>query len=146
MNVSISDIKNILPHRAPFLFIDKVMDIVPGKSGVGYKLITANDSWLIGHNMVMPGSFFVEIMAQTCAMICAADAPDPENLGQGYLAGFDLHCPGRAKPGDIIKAHVSIIKKWGSLILASGKIMAGQQELGQGRFTIGLVAPVALSS
>ncbi len=144
MNLSIADIKKILPHRAPFLFIDKVMDIIPGKSGVGYKLVTANETWLTGSDMTLPGSFFIEIMAQTCAMICAADAPNPDNLGQGYLAGFDLDCPGRAKPGDIIAAHVSIIKIWGSLILASGNIMVEQQELGKGRFTIGLVEPVEM--
>ncbi len=142
MDVAITDIQRVLPHRAPFHFIDKVTDIVPGESGIGMKLITANEEWLIGNNMTLPGSFLVEIMAQTCAMICAAIDPDSDNLGQGYLAGFDLECPGRAKPGDLLYAHVSIIKIWGSLILASGTIMVDEYEIGKGRFTIGLVEPL----
>lgn len=143
MNFSITDIKKVLPHRAPFLFIDKVKDIVPGKTGVGVKLVTADEIWCAGNGMVLPGSFFVEIMAQTCAMICAANLDNTDNLGQGYLAGFDLACPGRAGVGDSLEAHVAIIKIWGPLILATGTIMVDNKEIGKGRLTIGLVEPVA---
>jgi 3-hydroxyacyl-[acyl-carrier-protein] dehydratase len=143
MDASIIDIQRILPHRSPFLFIDRVVNIVPGKSGTGIKNITANEKWLTGHNLTFPLSFFVEIMAQTCAMICAAAEAD-DNFGQGYLAGFDLECQHRVTVGDIINTHVSIIKIWGTLILAEGIISVNNKEIGKGRFTISLLEPVDL--
>ena len=144
MDITIAEIQRVLPHRPPFLFIDRVRDIVPAESGTGLKLITANDPFLTGNGFVFPNCFFIEIMAQTCAMICAAAASDQSQLGQGYLAGFDLECTGHAQPGDVLEAHVTIIKIWGTLILASGTITIADREIGRGRFTIGLTEPLGL--
>ena len=140
MDTSIADIKRTLPHRPPFLFIDKVTDIIPGTSGTGWKMITANEQWLTGNSMAFPNIFFIEIMAQTCAMIFASININ-DNPSEGYLASFDLKCSGKITPGDIIKAHISILKIWGTFILAKGTIMVDDNELGTGRFTISLVKP-----
>lgn len=144
MDIGLAEILRTLPHRPPFLFIDTVTDIIPGASGTGLKLVTINDPFLTGNNLVFPTCFFIEIMAQTCAMICAAGASDQSQLGNGYLAGFDLTCTGHAQPGDVIQAHVSIMKIWGTLILASGTITVAECEIGRGRFTIALTEPLAL--
>ncbi len=141
MNFTIADIVQALPHRAPFLFIDKVTNIIPGTSGTGIKLVTANDAWLTGNQMTLPSSFYVEIMAQTCAMICYA-LPNGDHLRQGYLAGFNLDTHELATAGDCIEAHVAIIKIWGTLILATGTITVKDKEIAQGRFTIGLIEPL----
>lgn len=138
MIATITDIQQILPHRPPFLFIDKVVDIKPSKSGTGIKLLTSNEELLTGNNMILPNVFHMEIMAQTSAIICAAGAGDDQNLGNGYLAGFDLQCLGQAVPGDILKAKVNIIKIWGAFILAEGIVLVDDREISKGRFTIGL--------
>src|SRR5690606_23823453 len=65
-------IKRILPHRYPFLFIDKVRDIVPFESGVGIKNVTSNEPHFQGHfpnEPVMPGVTIIEAMAQTSAVV-----------------------------------------------------------------------------
>ena len=68
----LSLIKRIIPHRYPFLFIDRVRDIVPHEGGVGIKMVTCNEPHFQGHfpeEPVMPGVTIVEAMAQTSAVI-----------------------------------------------------------------------------
>ena len=137
-----------LPHRPPFLFIDKVIDIVPGQKGTGIKRLSADELLLSANKMVMPNILHLEIMAQTTAIICATISPsDQKDLaaqilkpGMGYLAGGDLDFPNPqpAKAGDTIEARVEIIKFWSQYILAKGSIFVDSQVLSQGRFTIAL--------
>ena len=71
-------IQRIIPHRYPFLLIDKVRDIVPHKSGVGIKNVTFNEPHFQGHfpnKPVMPGVTIVEAMAQTAAVVVGALMP-----------------------------------------------------------------------
>lgn len=66
-----NDIEKIIPHRHPFLLIDKVVDMVPGEYAKAVKCITASEPWFTGHfpqNHVMPGVLMVEAMAQTGAV------------------------------------------------------------------------------
>ena len=133
-----------LPHRPPFLFIDKVIDIVPGESGTGIKRVSADELVAAASGMVMPNILHLEIMAQTTAIICTTIAPDDEQeaapSGMGYLAGGDINfvTSSPAQAGDTIEAKVKIIKHWSQYILAQGVIYIDKQELSQGRFTIAL--------
>ena len=73
--VAVLDIKRIMhaiPHRYPFLMIDKVLDVVPGQSAVGIKNVTSNENFFQGHfpgHPVMPGVLIIEAMAQTAAVL-----------------------------------------------------------------------------
>ncbi len=137
-----------LPHRPPFLFIDKVIDIIPGQKGTGIKRLSADELLLSTNKMVMPNILHLEIMAQTTAIICATISPsDQEDLatqtikpGMGYLAGGDLNFT-RIEPaiaGETLEAKVEIIKFWSQYILAKGSIVVDGHELSHGRFTIAL--------
>lgn len=135
-------ILNTLPHRPPFLFIDKVVNIVPGEYGIGIKRLSADEPLLAANQMAMPNILHLEIMAQTTAIICATMSPSDQKIGSGmgYLAGGDLDYSGlkTALAGDTIEARVKIIKFWSQYILAQGSIFVDDQELSQGRFTIAL--------
>jgi 3-hydroxyacyl-[acyl-carrier-protein] dehydratase len=70
--INIERIKQMIPHRYPFLLVDKVVDLVPGVSAVGIKNATANEPHFNGHfpdKSVMPGVLIIEAMAQTAAVI-----------------------------------------------------------------------------
>lgn len=141
-------IQKILPHRPPFLFIDRVVDVVPGKSGTGIKQLSANELLLSANAMAMPNILHLEIMAQTTAIICAALALNPLKkgdearplAGMGYLAGGDIGfiSSKSARAGETLEAKVTITKHWGQFILAQGSINIDDQELSNGRFTIAL--------
>lgn len=86
MLMGIKEIKEILPHRHPFLLVDCIEELVPGERAVGYKNLTYDESFFAGHfpdEPVMPGVLIVEALAQTgaVAVLCL-----PENKGKtAYL-------------------------------------------------------------
>ena len=66
-----ADIMRILPHRYPFLLVDRVIELEPGKRAVGIKNVTANEPQFTGHfpgRPIMPGVLMVEALAQTCGV------------------------------------------------------------------------------
>jgi 3-hydroxyacyl-[acyl-carrier-protein] dehydratase len=77
-------ISKILPHRYPFLLVDKVVEFIPGKSAVGIKCVTANEPQFTGHfpdRPIMPGVLMIEAMAQLGGIICLSP-PVTESGGQ----------------------------------------------------------------
>jgi len=108
----IDDIKKILPHRYPFLLIDRLVDIRPGEGAVGIKNVSVNEELFQGHfpqQPVFPGVLIVEAMAQAAA-VYAAYTEDVDVEGKVILfMGID-----KAKfrrpvvPGDRLEIHVSI--------------------------------------
>ncbi|WP_425283248.1 3-hydroxyacyl-ACP dehydratase FabZ [Martelella endophytica] len=77
------DIMKFLPHRYPFLLVDRIVDIDGDDSAVGIKNVTANEPHFVGHfptMPIMPGVLLVEGMAQTAGAICARKAAETDNL------------------------------------------------------------------
>ncbi len=75
LTIDIQRIIEMIPHRYPFLLVDKLIDVVPGESAVGIKNVTANEPHFQGHfpdRPVMPGVLIIEAMAQTAAVIVVA--------------------------------------------------------------------------
>ncbi|MFC7703746.1 3-hydroxyacyl-ACP dehydratase FabZ [Plastorhodobacter daqingensis] len=104
-------IQRIIPHRYPFLFIDRVRDVVPGKGAVGVKNVTINEQFFQGHFPgvpVMPGVLIVEAMAQTSAVLVGLtlDLVDKDPLV--YFMNVD-GCKFRRKvvPGDVLELEVT---------------------------------------
>ncbi|MEE3317678.1 MAG: 3-hydroxyacyl-ACP dehydratase FabZ, partial [Pseudomonadota bacterium] len=107
--------QKILPHRYPFLLVDKVRDIVPDTSAVGIKNVTMNEPHFTGHfpgNPIMPGVTIVEAMAQTAGVMAgiSLDLEDRELLV--YFMTID-NCKFRRMvvPGDVLEMHVEVLKK-----------------------------------
>ncbi|MCL2383876.1 MAG: 3-hydroxyacyl-ACP dehydratase FabZ [Oscillospiraceae bacterium] len=115
--LDIKQIMEIIPHRYPFLLIDKVEELVPGERAVAYKNVTMNEEFFQGHfpgEPVMPGVLMVEALAQTGAV---AILSMEEYKGKiAYFAGINnLKFKRKVIPGDILKLEVEIIKRKGPI-------------------------------
>jgi len=121
--LDIRDIMKNIPHRYPFLLIDRVIEIVPGKSAVGIKNVSINEPFFQGHFPsfpIMPGVLIIEAMAQLGAVIVLSKE---ENQGKlAYFAGID-HARFRRQviPGDQLRLEVEISRMKGSIGKGEGK-------------------------
>jgi len=110
----IEAIKKYLPHRYPFLMVDRVLEIVPGKSITAIKNVTANEPFFTGHfprMSVMPGVLMIEAMAQASGILTyetLAAAPEGELY---FLAGVDnVRFKRLVIPGDQLRLQIELIK------------------------------------
>jgi len=122
--MDIQEIKNTIPHRYPFLLVDRVTEIEEGKRVVGYKNVSANEPFFQGHfpdYPVMPGVLIVEALAQLGAIGVLGIE---ENKGKiGFLAGLDrCRFKRQVKPGDQLKLEVEITRMRG--VIGKGKGIA----------------------
>ena len=110
-SVELAEILKLLPHRYPFLLIDRVIEIDGDNSCIGIKNVTANESYFVGHfpgNPVMPGVLLLEGMAQTCGVICSLSAGKGRPLQRVLFLTID-----KAKfrkpvlPGDVVEYHMT---------------------------------------
>ena len=118
-------IKRILPHRYPFLLVDKVRDIVPMESCVGIKNVTSNEPHFEGHfpqEPVMPGVLIIEALAQAAAVLVGTSL-DLAGKGMGtYFMSIDK-CRFRRKvvPGDVLELHVKTLRGGGKVWKFEGR-------------------------
>lgn len=115
--LTINDIKKIIPHRAPFLLIDRVEEVVPGEKAVAYKNVTFNEYFFPGHfpeEPVMPGVLIIEALAQAGAV---AILSLEELKGKiAYFGGIkNARFRDKVIPGDVLRLEVEIIKRRGPI-------------------------------
>ena len=111
--LDIRQILGILPHRYPFLLVDRIVSMEAGKRVVGIKNVTFNEPFFQGHfpgNPVMPGVLIVEAMAQVGAVLLLRGVPDREHK-LVYFAGIDRARFRRpVTPGDQVRFEVEVLK------------------------------------
>ena len=115
MVLNSNEIQEILPHRYPFLLIDKVTECEPGQKAVAMKCVSANEMHFLGHfpkKHVMPGVLIIEALAQTGAV---ALLMEEENKGKIVLFGGIKAARFRRQvvPGDVLELHCEIISRRG---------------------------------
>ena len=113
MLLDVNQIQQIIPHRYPFLLVDAVLELEPGKRIVGIKNVTINEPFFAGHfpgTPVMPGVLIVEAMAQVGAILVLKELPDREKKLL-YFAGIDqVRFRQPVIPGNQLKLVVEILK------------------------------------
>ena len=134
LSADIQDIKRMIPHRYPFLLVDRVRDIDLNKSAVGIKNVTFNEPHFQGHfpaQPIMPGVTIVEAMAQTAAVLVVITLDMIDNDMLVYFLSIDK-CKFRhpVTPGDQLELHVKVIRGRGKLWrfygegIVDGKVVA----------------------
>ncbi|HDR7613833.1 beta-hydroxyacyl-ACP dehydratase [Bacillus mycoides] len=110
------NIKDTLPHRYPFLMIDKITNVKESQSATGYKLIT-NNEWFINKNQnYMPHMLIVEALAQLSAFVSTG-----ESEGLGFLSSLDgVEFHENAYPGDKLDLHYELTRNRRGFILGKG--------------------------
>jgi len=120
MELNSNQIQEIIPHRYPFLLIDRIIDLDPGHSAVAIKNVSANEPFFTGHfpqEHVMPGVLIVEALAQAGAVTILTLDEYKDCIA--YFAGIDK-CKFKRKviPGDQLKLTSTVIRKKGRLGVA----------------------------
>ncbi|OLO42324.1 3-hydroxyacyl-[acyl-carrier-protein] dehydratase FabZ [Alkalihalophilus pseudofirmus] len=115
--LSIEEIKEIIPHRYPFLLIDRILEVEEGQRAIGIKNVTANEEFFNGHfpdYPVMPGVLIIEALAQVGAV---AILKKEENRGKlAFFAGIDnCRFKEQVKPGDQLRLEVEIVRLRGPI-------------------------------
>ena len=129
MELNSNQIQEILPHRYPFLLVDRITECEPGKSATGIKCVSANESQFMGHfpqKHVMPGVLIIEALAQTGAVALLA-----EEKNRGKIAYFGGIKQARFKrqviPGDVLTLKCEIISSKGPVGIGKAEAYVGDQ-------------------
>lgn len=143
--INFDQIKNLIPHRAPFLLIDRVEHVVLDSEATGIKMVSGNEPYFAGHfpNFpVMPGVLIVEALAQTASVMVAATIPDST---AGKLVFFTTVEKARfrlpVRPGDVVKLHVIKDTNKGPLWKFAGKASVEGKLVAEAHFSAMIVKP-----
>ena len=143
--IGIDEIKRLIPHRYPFLFVDKVRDFVPNLSAVGIKNVTVNEPHFQGHfpsKPIMPGVTIIEAMAQTSGILVSKSLELEGSGSLVYFLSID-NCKFRhlVEPGDVMELHVKVIRGRGKIWKFHGEAMVDGQVSTEADFAAMIIPP-----
>ena len=123
--IGYAEVMRRIPHRYPFLLVDKAEDFVPGQSIVGIKNVTFNEPFFPGHfpvDPVMPGVLIVEALAQTGALLMSKTMDvTVEGKVIMFMSMDGVRFRKPVRPGDQLKLHVSVTKRRGDIFKFRGE-------------------------
>ena len=138
-SVTIMEIMDFLPHRYPFLLVDRVVEMNGEQSGVGIKNVTASEPWFTGHfpeNPVFPGVLIIEAIAQVSAILVLQHAKDSGNPMETKLIYFmtvdKVRFRNPVTPGDQMRIHVTQIRRRGMAYKFKGEVYVDGQLMAEG--------------
>ena len=138
-------IQRLIPHRYPFLLVDKIKDIVINESATGIKNVTFNEPQFQGHfpgKPVFPGVQMIEALAQTagCLVACSMDLAD-RNLLVYFMSVDGAKFRRKVGPGDVLELYVTVKRGGGKVWKFSGRAMVGDELACECEFTAMMELP-----
>jgi 3-hydroxyacyl-[acyl-carrier-protein] dehydratase len=131
-------IESLIPHRPPFLLVDEILELEPGKRVVGRREVRADDWWFAGHfpgRPVMPGVLTIEAIAQAGAVAVLADAANSGKVP--FFAGID-DCRFKrvVEPGDVLTLECEFTRVRGPLAKGQGRALVGEEVAAEAMLTV----------
>lgn len=127
----IEKIMQILPHRYPFLLIDRILELVPGDSVLALKNVTINEPFFQGHfpnNPIMPGVLIIEAMGQAGGVLASHSLPSEKEGALIYFMGMDkVRFRKQVEPGDQLILKLKILRKRANTFKMSGIAMVNEK-------------------
>ncbi|RCX13236.1 3-hydroxyacyl-[acyl-carrier-protein] dehydratase [Anaerobacterium chartisolvens] len=135
------EIREIIPHRYPFLLVDRVIEVEPGKSAVAIKNVTANEPFFQGHFPdfpIMPGVLIVEALAQTAGIAAAMEGNDKGKLGV-FAAIDEMKIKKQVLPGDTLRLEAEILSNRMGVIKAKVRASVDEKTAAEGLIKFAMV-------
>ena len=137
--LNVQQIEKLLPHRYPFLLVDRIIELEPGKRVVGVKCVSANEPFFPGHfpeMKVMPGVLILEALAQCSALMTLPAIPEAERAGKVifFMAIDGARFRKPVVPGDRLELHCTMLRSKGAIIKARGEAKVDGQIVAEGEF------------
>jgi 3-hydroxyacyl-[acyl-carrier-protein] dehydratase len=137
--IQVDEIQRLLPHRPPFLLVDRVTSWVPGSRLTGLKSVTMNEPFFVGHfpgHPVMPGVLILEALAQACALLAILSlSPEEVRRKVTYLMGIDgARFRRPVLPGDRLELVVEITRRRDPVWKQAGKALVDGQVVAEAEF------------
>lgn len=136
--IGIEEILQLIPHRPPFLLIDRAEDYRPHRSIIGIKTVSINEPWFVGHfpdHPVMPGVLVIEALAQSGGVLMSKSLR--VEMGNKVILFMSVdHCRFRypVRPGDVLRLHVEVARARGEVVKFRGTAMVADKIAAEAEF------------
>jgi len=135
--LDINEIMSLLPHRYPFLLVDRITAIDDQKAATGIKNVTINEPFFQGHfpgHPIMPGVLIIEGMAQVCGVLALSTVPDPHSKVIYFMSIDKAKFRRPVSPGDTLQYSVTTLRQRANVWLMAAKAHVGEDLVTEAEF------------
>jgi 3-hydroxyacyl-[acyl-carrier-protein] dehydratase len=136
--LDVEQIKKLLPHRPPMLLVERLADIVPRQSATGYKAVSINEPFFMGHfpeRALMPGVLIVEAMAQTAGALVVYSLKEAAKLAVYFMTIEKARFRKPVVPGDVLRMPVKALRQRGPVWKFQGQAFVGEDLCAEAEFS-----------